>query len=474
MVRLCCRALRGDEAREDGNNDEEHRDSRRAMIRKRAIAIATVLFVALVAPGHVTGNDSLGEQAGALLDRVVEHYQNGELEAAWEAYRAFFDHPENRNVDVDAFGRCFYQQKCPALGPLAFILGKSEAEAGNFRSFCPDWGNHGIGDLDADKLGEPEQTMRKFRDSALDGSCAEWVTSNAAWFQPRPATRRASQVLSLVPASPDDHRPFAEVAILGRRAKALIDTGATLSSVNIRLAEQVLEKVEIVQVIQVNTLRKRRPKVLARVNQIQLGDEEFSRPIVVINDMRREDSGRAAPAEWGHLIGMNLLLQYDKVCIDWDGSKLYLGDLGPCEGGTAPTRQWLTGSLGLGVHAKISSIDYVRAGIDTGSTITHCSQWFMEQNAEREAFSFGNNRAVTGECTYDPEIWFNNQERGAESPSKHIILGMDTLSQFAAFGWQLNPLKVYFAPRSLDSLQSESRNPEQETSDRQDDSPNQQ
>ena len=445
------------------------------MIRKRAIAITAVLFIALVAPDGVTGNDSLGKQAGALLDRVIEHYQNGELEAAWEAYRAFFDHPENNDVDIDAFGRCFYRQDCPALGPLAFILGKSESEAGDFRSFCPDWEGRAPLDRSPDEFSESERLMWGFRNGAMGGSCAEWVAENAAWFEPRPSGHRhAPQALSLVSVFPDDPRPFAEVEILATRAKALFDTGATMSRVNSRLAEQDWEKVELIQKVQVNDIRKRRPTVLARVNRIQIGEAEFSRPVVTIATVSWADSGEATPAEFGNLIGMNLLLQYDKVCFDWEGSKLYLGELGPCEGGMTPHSHWLDGALGIAVHAKIPSIDFVRAEIDTGSPVTYCSEWIMGQNANREAFSFGSNAALTGECTYDSEIWFNNQEKGAESPSRHILIGMDTLSQLAAFGWQLNPLKVYFSPRSADSLQSESGNSEQETSDRQDDSPNQQ
>ncbi len=445
------------------------------MIRKHAIGFAAVLFVALVAPGHVTGNDSLGKQAGALLDRVIEHYQNGELERAWEAYRAFFDHPENSDVDIDAFGRCFYRQDCPALGPLAFILGKSESEAGDFRSFCPDWEGRAPLDRSPDELNESERLMWGFRNGPMGGSCAEWVAENAAWFEPRPSGHPlAPQVLSLVSVFSDDSRPFAEIEILATRATALFDTGATMSRVNSRLAEQDWEKVELIQKVQVNDIRKRRPTVLARVNRIQIGEAEFSRPVVTIATVSWADSGEATPAEFGNLIGMNLLLQYDKVCFDWEGSKLYLGELGPCEGGATPYRHWLTGQLGIAVHAKISQTDYVRTGIDTGSPITYCSKWFTEQNVEREAISFGSNEALVGECTYDPEIWFNNQEHGAESSSKHILLGMDTLSNFAAFGWQLNPLKVYFWPRSPDSLQYESGNSEQETSDRHDNSPNQQ
>ena len=125
---------------------------------KRVIPLTVVVFCALVAPGNVAGRDSLGERAGQLLTNVIEHYRNGELESAWESYRAFFDDPSNRNVDANAFGLCFYRQECPALGALAFILGKPEEEAGGFRSFCPDWEDV----LDTGGLGSDERTEAFF------------------------------------------------------------------------------------------------------------------------------------------------------------------------------------------------------------------------------------------------------------------------------------------------------------------------
>ena len=75
----------------------------------------------------------------------------------------------------------------------------------------------------------------------------------------------------------------------------------------------------------------------------------------------------------------------------------------------------------------------------------------MEQNTKREAFSFGSNEILTGECTYNPETLFIDQEQGTESPGRHILVGMDTLRKFAAFGWKLNPLVVYFSPGSPDT-----------------------
>lgn len=422
-------------------------------MRTCAIWIAIVVLIALAAAGRVAGRDhSDSKQAGELLESVIEHYQNGELERTWESYRAFFDHPENSNVDVGVFGRCFFLQECPSLGALAFILGKSEAEAGAFRKFCPEWKDRDRGDLSADEIAEAYRKMRAFRDTALGGTCKEWVTRMAAQFDPRPSGHQmAPQVVPLAWPSPHDATPVSEVEILGKRVNAWLDTGATMATLNRRWVDHAPEAVELIQNVRAKYMEFLGEATMARVRRVQLGNEVFSQPVVLLTDVYFSNSRNLAPAERGNLIGMNLLLQYEKVCFDWEGRKLHLGELGPCKGGVTPYRHWLTGSQGISVDARVSSNDYIGAKIDTGSNKTYCSQWLKEQNGEHMTFSFGSSDALTGECTYDSDILFPRWDLGAESPEKHILLGMDTLDRFAAFGWQLNPLVVFFSPRSPDS-----------------------
>ena len=419
----------------------------------RAVSIAAILSFAPAAPGDVTGRSLLGNRAaGALLESVIEHYQNGEFEPAWEAYRAFFDHPSNRDVDIEVFSRCFFRQECPPLGALAYILGKSEAEAGAFRSFCPDWKNADAGDLGADEIAQIYRDIQAFREVAMGGSCGAWVKRNAAQFHARPSGfPLAPQMISLAERSPGDFRPYSAVEILGTRVSALLDTGSTMSVLNSRWAEQAPGTVERIQSINAKYIGFRGQATLARINRLQLGIAVFSQPVVVLTDVTFLDAGKRVPAEKSNVIGMNVLLQYEKVCFDWEGRKLYLGSLGPCEGGMKPYRSWLTGSQGIAVDARILSKGYVAAKVDTGSLTTYCSQWIMGQTAGREAFSLGTDEVLTGECNYDPDILFSSWERGAESPEKHMLLGMDTLRRLAAFGWQLDPLQVYFAPKSSDS-----------------------
>ena len=427
----------------------------------RAISIAAILSFAPAAPaasGDVAGRGALGnKQAGALLESVIEHYRNGEFELAWEAYRTFFDHPSNRNVGIEAFSRCFFRQKCPPLGALAFILGKSKAEAGAFQSFCPDWKDADAGDLDAGEIAEIYRKIRAFRETALGGTCEEWATRNAAMFQPRSSGRRlAPQVVSLVRPFAADSRPTSEIEILGKRVNAWLDTGATMTTLNRRWADQALGSIERIQDINTRYASFYGRATLARINRLKLGNAEFSQLVVLLTDVSFSVAGKLVPAEKSNIIGMNILLQYDKVCFDWEGRKLYLGNLGPCAGGVTTYRNWLKGSQGISVDARVLPKGYVEAKVDTGSNTTYCSRWIMEQISDQAVFSLGSEEALTGECTYDPDILFPNWERGAESPDGHILLGMDTLNRFAAFGWQLNPLVVYFAPGSSDSNESAS------------------
>ena len=412
-----------------------------------AISIAAGLYAALFATGCTTLRDTSGERAGELLERVIEHYRNGELEPAWEAYVAFFEDPGRNNVSVTAFGECFYRQKCPTLGALADILGKPESAAGDFRNFCPDWEGRDTGDLGTAEIREARRVLAGFRETALGGSCAEWAARQASWFDPRPADLRpAPQVVPLEPLASRYDRPQVEVNVLGTPVKAIFSTGVTLSGINGLLAEQNTERIETIRNIKVANDAERDSTFMARLERIRIGEADFSRPVVAIHNAEHGDSDEPTPPESGNSIGMNLLLQYGSICFDWEEQELHLGLLGPCEGGATPYRGWLDGQLGISVHVKIPSTDFVRAEISTGSHLTYCSEWFMEQISEGEAFSFGSDDALTGICTHDPDYGFNNQEFGAESHSEHIVVGMDTLSQFAAFGWQLNPFRVYFVP----------------------------
>lgn len=421
--------------------------SRSRMAGTRGIPVAAMLCLATAFPGDAAGASQADDHGGALLDRVIEHYRQGELERAWDAYRLFFSDPSNRNVDVGSFGRCFYRQDCPEVGTLAYILGKSEAEAGDFRAFCPDWKGLDTVELSDGDVAGLLRLLRDFRYAALGGSCAEWVKANAVRFHPQRTTRRpAPQTVPLLEPSARDPRPVAEIGALGSRFAGLMDTGSTTSLLSRDLAAGAMEQVELLGAVEGMYATGPNMVTLARLDRLRLGNEVFESPVVAFEGARWPENGSEASAWAANVIGMNLLLQYGKVCFDWVGKRLHLGDLGPCAAGMTPRRSWLTGSQGIAVEAALPPHGAVQAIIDTGSVRTYCSRAFLRHNGGNERFAFGDRAALQGTCTLHPDVRFDSFENGGPVRGHQILLGMDTLKRFSAFGWELDPLKVYFAP----------------------------
>lgn len=72
--------------------------------------------------------------------------------------------------------------------------------------------------------------------------------------------------------------------------------------------------------------------------------------------------------------------------------------------------------------------------------------------AEDGRFSFGD--GLTAGCSNVGNTLFDHPNYGLSG-----ILGMETLLEFDAFGWELDPFKIYFVPRA-DNDENERRNGE--------------
>ena len=78
--------------------------------------------------------------------------------------------------------------------------------------------------------------------------------------------------------------------------------------------------------------------------------------------------------------------------------------------------------------------------VDTGAIDTHCKEEVLARYVNTR-FRFGAHPALSApRCLGDPYPI-------PRSCSFPIMVGMDTLLQFKAFGWQLNPFRMYFLPR---------------------------
>lgn len=81
---------------------------------------------------------SLPGEAEPLLTDVISAHRAGDLNGAWDAFAAFFEHPARNELHTNAFVACFYGQGCPQPGVLGRILGKRRADlAPLVDGFCP-------------------------------------------------------------------------------------------------------------------------------------------------------------------------------------------------------------------------------------------------------------------------------------------------------------------------------------------------
>lgn len=421
------------------------------------------LMLTLFALGSCAGRDSAPIPAspspGMLLDGAISNFQGGNLEAAWNDFRAFFSHAGNADVEVDAYLRCFGYNLCPEFGVLGFILGKGIGDAGDFQAFCPDWENSFDPEIYVERPDDFLQLRNVLIGRAL-GSCSEWTERNAFALQgPHRGERPQSQTLPLLSRQLGaaaakragvlgvDQSPRATIRALGGELIALVDTGATLSVFSRLVAANSPHAVEPYGDVSTDVFFGSETMTLARIDEIRLAAFSLRHQLALLSDSYRKDGGELAFPEVGNILGMGLLLQYGSVCFDWSAQLLHLGALGPCKAGLPPRRAWLGGGLGLLLEVSAGGVGVMPARVDTGIDETFCSKLFLDRNEGSGEFSFGPEASMSGECDYDARVSFGDAEVEEEQVAPQINLGMDVLGNFAAFGWRLNPLRVYFVPK---------------------------
>ena len=365
--------------------------------------------------------------------------ESGNFESAWTAYEAFFAHPRRNLVDVDTFGRCFYWYKCPGVGVLGALLDKTPQDAAAFWSFCPDWSST-YPDETPEKLEALRRRMDGFVAAALGTPCSEWGGREVRFLEELPHVNAFSaQTVALVLT--DSARPKVDIEVNGRPLTALLDTGASSIWINRRNFAHELDGLEYVSWVRGRFgLRMREPRAFpkARLAEVRVGAETFKRLLATVTEFHID--GEPAPASQLNTVGMNFLLKYGAVCFDWTKPAVHLGTIGPC-GSVAPSTGRFHGSFLFEVQVEGERDQEAFAWVDTGSDVTFCSQWFGE--GREHEFRFGDRSTLKGRCTFDEDIHFGDVDTG----HPQVGIGMDTLLQFAAFGWELNPFRVYFVPK---------------------------
>ena len=393
--------------------------------------------------------------AGALLREVARHQRTGDFEASWRAWMAFLTHPGRNRVDLDSFTACFLHKGCMPPGQLGALLGKSKDEVRGLASFCPHWRELredivGAAGDDPEAAAEVDGQLELIRSRGLWGSCAEWHSRQLAVLHDRPVPRLvpSPQVVPIVfrEYSKGGVWPAVQLSLVGQTLWPVPDTGTTTTSTqgaDAPLAGLSSEGSRLTSTV-VRTGKGLKDRDLFRVPFLRLGSSVFSQVLVNF-------SPKPTNPEIEHILGMNVLLRHSAVCFHWTKAELHLGAIGPCGNGLELDRVRLSGSFVLLVEIPMQDGSTLDALLDTGSVGTYCSNIFVERNGGKLGFSFGREPSFETECREPKPLLPGETPLGAIPGQSQARIGMETLLEFDAFGWELNPLKVYLVPKAPDA-----------------------
>ncbi len=345
------------------------------------------------------------------LQQVARSYSDGYLHRAWSAYVTFLLEATSRTSFAD-IEQC---TSCPDLGGLGAQVGASRSALPELLPFC----------------------TRAAPEDKLD-ECRRWLEGELAFLGSRPGGNRlVTDVLPMVHypgAPPLGGRPLVDVAWNGRTVKALVDTGnpttILTSDSEERPAPLILRRLPNIRGELVEAS-------LFEVSSLQLGASLLKGAKAYWRARRPSDDPQTI---LGANLGMDVLLRFSPVCFAWTEAVVYVGKLGPCKTGLVAHSAKLLpgGKLTLGMRAP-DGMEFL-ASVDTGSGITFCSKRVSEMSGPDLRFEFGSGLGLFNRC------WFDSTIRIGRRVGRDILIGVDTLAGYRAFGWELAPLRVFFVP----------------------------
>ena len=377
--------------------------------------LAAIAHLRVLAADGVAEEDRLWEAIEPQLAAVLGSAREGDFDEAWSSYRRAFELAGSS--ELLAMRRAAYcrRERCPKIWDLARILGKPRSDLEFLHGICPDMSDH---------------------------RCRRWVASlreGAAYLGDKAAGRPIAQEveLRLFFAENGDPRPWTVVEVGDEAVWAMIDTGGY----TVDLGEDWARE--------------------AGVDFRPVGDSFHALDTDSVH--RRRRNGALPNFRWGALqlrnvtaqilkpptvdvsFGMNILLRYGAVCFSWPkttsgNGTLHLGTLGPCRHGETAARSFLSPFTGQpNVEVMRDHGSPLEVLVDTGAIDTDCKKEFMARNGDRP-IRFGAHPALSARCRLDspypilPHLpW-------------PVAIGMDTLLKFEAFGWELDPFRMYFVP----------------------------
>lgn len=416
--------------------------------------------------------------ANDALKRIIEATREGEPNAIWQAYETFFTHPDRNDVDGDLFISCFRVTGCFFLDVVASVLGKSKHDVNALiDGFCPHfetWLNrkrveHFNRGLSNEKIAEEINQTKAWlhRFSGHDQSCREWKSRIQQSLPPQRTVRSVSSTIwSLLRVNPRDFSwlptntridgeqrsdenvkwwPTVSYRIGDGVRHAVIDTGSTsLFFQNDNNIQNELFTSAYEYKVNLGVQNTTYQAEFGYIQEIHINDDAFKNiGAVQIPSHVFEDEL--------DMIGMSLLLQYGAVCFSWNERLLYLGQLGPCSDGLKVSGALMgQGPIYIAVQTRNDKNTW-NAFIDTGAVKSRCAPELIPDTNEVHltnqtlTFHIKGRNNLTGMCHIDDAARRPMDANFSHSPSpQHVLIGLETLQTFRAFGWRHSPLTVYF------------------------------
>ncbi|MCY3840179.1 MAG: hypothetical protein OXH09_16275 [Gammaproteobacteria bacterium] len=396
------------------------RGSRRLVASPARVAALTFAMGCVLGGAFGSAADPRSAEVEELLSEAVRASSNGDFQTSWTSHRRAWQLAFASAEAGDAMRSYCERHDCPEIRKTAWLLGKPIAELA-FLTELADYCRDGESD-------------------SCDGWFARMHRLRAHLGTERRSSGQSPQDVAIrfPRMESGDARAATLVAIGGERLWALLDSGSPHTIVGRDWAN--LQGFDYAVVGDPYTQRLwdgvEMSKRIVVLHDVELGSATEGRTLGVAYD----------GAGWNFLaLGMDMLLRYRAACFAWSDGTLHLGRLGPCAGGQEPFGARLDpASLHPTMAIPAPDGSTVRVGVDTGSRDNHCKQSLAEQLHGRP-LAFGDHPALRASCGTEGK-WPYIDENLVDGDA--MTIGMETLSTFDAFGWNLDPFQMYFVPRT--------------------------
>ena len=403
---------RRDRALREPQNLWNHRVGRTARSRR---CLLTLLSVSALAAAFGTAADSGPREVRQLLAEAVQASSMGDFETAWTSHRGAWEIAAESRDAGDAMLAYCERRDCPSIRTTGWLLGKPDSDLAFLTETC------------------------RGRDS---NACQRWFNGlhrlrahlGPHWRAPRQRPQKVPMRFHHVEAG--HLAPWTVASVAGKPVWAILDTGAPHTVFGRDLAN--LWGLEYTVVGDPYTQRlwdgAASPRSMVVLHDLELGAATEERAAAVAVDDGRTNF---------LALGMDVLLRHGTACFEWSNGTLRLGRIGRCADGIQPFDARLEpGSTHPTILVPAPDGTTTPILVDTGSRDNHCKRSLAERLKARP-LAFGDHPTLLAPCDPPDGKWPPVHEDDYHA----MTIGMETLSKFEAFGWELDPFRMYFVPR---------------------------